>query len=159
MARPTDYREEYNEQAYKLALLGLTDTEIAEFFDVNPDTIYEWKNKHTLFSESIKNGKQIADGKVVESLYKRATGYDAPDVDIKMYEGQIIETPLIKHYPPDPTAMIFWLKNRQKKNWRDKQEIDHTTNGKEILHTVPQINIINPHTVDAKDDKADQTAV
>jgi len=155
MGRPTDYREEYNDQAYKLALLGLIDTEMAEFFGVNPDTIYEWKKTYPLFSESIKNGKLLADGNVATSLYKRATGYDAPETDIKVIDGQVVQTNIIKHYPPDPTSMIFFLKNRQKKNWRDKQEIDHTTNGKEILHTVPQINIINPHTVDAKDNKTD----
>jgi hypothetical protein len=29
---------------------------------------------------------------------------------------------VVKHYPPDPTAAIFWLKNRQKDKWRDKRE-------------------------------------
>ena len=29
-----------------------------------------------------------------------------------------------KCYPPDPTSMIFWLKNRQPLVWRDKKEID-----------------------------------
>ena len=27
-----------------------------------------------------------------------------------------------KHYPPDSTAAIFWLKNRQPKVWRDRVE-------------------------------------
>ena len=35
MARPSKYKEEYNEQAYKLALLGATDKDIADIFDVN----------------------------------------------------------------------------------------------------------------------------
>jgi hypothetical protein len=30
--RPTKYKEEYNEQAYKLCLLGATDKELADFF-------------------------------------------------------------------------------------------------------------------------------
>ncbi len=33
---------------------------------------------------------------------------------------------------PDVRAQIFWLKNRQPKLWRDKQEVDHTTNGKKM---------------------------
>ena len=28
----------------------------------------------------------------------------------------------IEHFPPDPTSMIFWLKNRQPDKWRDKRE-------------------------------------
>ena len=30
--------------------------------------------------------------------------------------------------PPDPTAMIFWLKNRKPNEWNDKQNINHTGN-------------------------------
>lgn len=122
--RPTKYLDEYAEQARKLCLLGATDAELADFFEVNEDTINEWKKVHKEFSESIKRGKGIADAEVASKLYHRALGYEHPDVDIKMYEGQIIETPLVKHYPPDTAAAIFWLKNRNKKEWRDKQEID-----------------------------------
>ena len=31
-----------------------------------------------------------------------------------------------KEYPPDSTSMIFWLKNRNPKQWRDK--VDHDLN-------------------------------
>lgn len=41
--RPTLYREEYAEQARKLCLLGTTDAELADFFNVAVDTINEWK--------------------------------------------------------------------------------------------------------------------
>jgi hypothetical protein len=40
-----------------------------------------------------------------------------------------VETPLEKYYPPDTTAAIFWLKNRQKDKWRDK--VDHELTGKD----------------------------
>lgn len=125
MGRPTKYKPEYDQQAYKLCLLGHTDAELAKFFDVNEDTIHEWKKVYITFSESIKAGKEIADADVTMSLYKRAMGCTTPDIDIKVVDGQIVETPLIKHYPPDPTSMIFWLKNRQKDKWRDKQNVEH----------------------------------
>jgi len=130
--RPTDYREVYNEQVYKLCLLGATDAEIANFFEVAESTINNWKIDYPEFLESIKRGKETADATVAESLYKRANGYQHPDVDIKMYEGDIIVTDITKHYPPDTTAAIFWLKNRKSAQWRDKQEIDHTTKGQPI---------------------------
>lgn len=125
VGRPTKYKEEYAEQAYKLCLLGHIDDELAEFFEVDVSTIHRWKLEHEEFRDSIKKGKEIADGNVVQSLYHRAIGYQAPDIDIKMYEGEIIETPYIKHYPPDATSAIFWLKNRQPKKWRDKQVTEH----------------------------------
>jgi DNA-binding XRE family transcriptional regulator len=133
VGRPTKYKEDYNEQAYKLCLLGHTDEELGEFFEVSETTINNWKNEYPDFLESIKKGKQIADGNVVASLYNRALGYSHPDVDIKVIEGKIVETDLIKHYPPDATSAIFWLKNRQPKKWRDKQDIQHSgTIGSEL---------------------------
>lgn len=125
LGRPTKYRIEYNEQAYKLCLLGHTDDELAEFFEVHVSTIHQWKLDHPDFSDSIKKGKDVADAEVSKSLYHRALGYSHPDVDIKAVNGEIIETPVIKHYPPDATSAIFWLKNRQPKKWRDKQVMEH----------------------------------
>jgi Asp-tRNA(Asn)/Glu-tRNA(Gln) amidotransferase A subunit family amidase len=122
--RPTKYDPKYNEQVYKLCLLGATDKEIADFFEVDESTINNWKIDFPQFLESIKEGKYNSDAKVAESLYKRALGYEHKEDDIKMFQGDIIITPTIKHYPPDSTAAIFWLKNRRPKDWRDKQEVD-----------------------------------
>lgn len=119
--RPVKYDENYNKQAYKLCLLGAIDTELADFFEVHVDTINEWKQVYPEFSVSIKRGKQQADSEVAHKLFKRATGYEHEDVDIKVIEGEIVLTELTKHYPPDTAAAIFWLKNRQKQKWMDKQ--------------------------------------
>jgi hypothetical protein len=126
VGRPTKYKPEYPEQARKLCLLGHTDAELATFFGVNEDTIHEWKVVHPEFSESICLGKEIADADIAESLYHRAKGYSHPDVDIKVVQNQIVETTLVKHYPPDTTAASLWLRNRQSGKWRDKVEVDHS---------------------------------
>ena len=123
--RPSRYKPEFEELAYNYCLLGATDIELASFFDVCESTINNWKKEHPEFLASIKKGKEIADAKVAQALFHRAIGYQAPDLDIKMYEGAIIETPYTKHYPPDATSAIFWLKNRQPKFWRDKQVTEH----------------------------------
>jgi hypothetical protein len=128
MGRPTKYDPKYNRQAEKLCKLGSTDKELADFFEVNEDSIHEWKKRYPKFAESIRRGKSVADAEVADKLFKRATGYKHPDVDIKQYEGQIIVTKITKHYPPDTTAAIFWLKNRHKNVWRDKHEIEHKGN-------------------------------
>lgn len=125
LGRPTKYKIEYNEQAYKLCLLGHTDEELSEFFEVHVSTIHQWKLDYPDFSDSIKKGKDVADAEVSKSLYHRALGYSHPDVDIKAVNGEIVETPVMKHYPPDATSAIFWLKNRQPKKWRDKQVMEH----------------------------------
>lgn len=131
--RPTKYKKAFCIQAKKLSLLGAIDEELADFFEVNQDTIQQWKKKHIEFSEAIKEGKQIANANVAERLYERAMGYEHKEIKVFQYQGKIITQEVIKHYPPDPTAAIFWLKNREKGKWRDKQDVDITTGGKALL--------------------------
>jgi hypothetical protein len=126
--RPTDYKPEYDELAKNYALLGATDKQIAVFFDVSEVTINAWKKKYPSFLKSLKEGKEQADAMVAQSLFRRAIGYSHPEDDIRTVsigDGQgseIVITPTTKHYAPDTTACIFWLKNRQREQWRDKQE-------------------------------------
>lgn len=121
-------------------MLGHTDEELAKYFEISQSTLNEWKLKYDDFSEAIKKGKDDADADVSISLYKRATGYNAPDTDIRVIQDQIVITPIIKHYPPDPVSMIFWLKNRQKGKWRDKHVQEHE--GLPNMPT-PQVNVYN----------------
>jgi len=118
--RPTKYKEEYAQQAFGLAKLGAKDTDLAEFFNVNPDTITEWKRVHEPFSVALSSGKEHFDSETIEnSLRKRATGMTRT-VERVGKNGEVI--PCIEELPPDPTSMIFWLKNRRPDRWRDKQE-------------------------------------
>jgi hypothetical protein len=94
--RPTKYKPEYSEQAFKLCLLGLIDREIAKYFEVSESTFNGWKLEYPEFLESLKKGKIQTDADVVELLYKQAIG------------GNV-------------AAAIFWLKNRQPSKWREKQ--------------------------------------
>lgn len=120
--RPTKYKDDYDDQAYKLCLLGSTDKELANFFEVAESTINLWKLEHEGFSESIKRGKSLADANVAERLYKRAMGYEHKEDKIFNNNGEALVVGTTKHYAPDTTAAIFWLKNRQPELWRDKPE-------------------------------------
>lgn len=137
MARPTKYRAEYAEQALKLCRLGATDVELADFFEVSPATIDNWKRDHKEFLGSIKRGKEFSDAEVADRLFKRATGYSHPEVDIRVIDNEIVQTPLIKHYAPDTAAAIFWLKNRQRGKWRDKVEVDNTSSDGSMSPVTP----------------------
>lgn len=125
--RPTLYKPEYCEQAFKLCLLGADDKRIANFFNIQESTLNNWKNKYPKFMESLKEGKELADAEIASSLYHRAKGYSCKDTKFATHEGKITDSQeYTKHYPPDTTAAIFWLKNRQKKEWRDKQDVEHS---------------------------------
>lgn len=139
--QPTKYDPKYNDQVYKLCLLGATDKEMADFFEVAESTFHLWKKEHPAFSESIKKGKVMADANVGQRLYERAMGFEHDSEEIKVVsmgkEGSAIErVPIRKIYPPDTVAAIFWLKNRQGSKWRDKQEIQHSGEIKTITGMV-----------------------
>ena len=121
--RPTKYRQEYDELAYKFCLLGATDKKLAELLEISESTLNNWKHRYPSFVESIRKGKDIADAEVVDSLYKRAIGYTHPEVHVSCHQGEVILTELEKHYPPDFKSLQFWLKNRQKELWRDRVEV------------------------------------
>jgi len=127
--RPTKFKPEYMDLAYKYCLLGATDADLARFFDVEESTVNNWKIDYPEFLESLKKGKEQADANVASKLYHRALGYEHSEDKIFNDNGEAMVVPTIKHYPPDPTAAIFWLKNRQPEKWRDKVDIDANVSG------------------------------
>lgn len=124
--RPSKYKPEFAEQARKLCRLGAIEKDLAEFFNVAETTIDNWKINHPEFLGALKNGKGFSDDRVERSLYERATGYTCPETKVLIVKGKVEKVEMFKHYPPDTTAMIFWLKNRKKEQWRDKQDHDVT---------------------------------
>ena len=122
--RPTDYKEEYNEQVKKLCLLGATDERIGNFFNVSEQTVNAWKTKHPLFLESIREGKEVADANVANALYNKAIGFSHKEMKVFNNQGEILTHEVDKHYPPDTGAAFIWLKNRG--GWKDKQEVEHS---------------------------------
>lgn len=125
VGRPPKYEKGFDAQAEKLCRLGATDMETADFFGVTTRTLYRWKLDHPTFCQALKAGKDALDERVVSSLYHRAVGYTHDAVKIFMPAGA--RAPVYagyrEHVPPDTTAAIFWLKNRQSAEWRDKQEV------------------------------------
>jgi hypothetical protein len=86
---------------------GATQVEVARLLGVGgPTTIKRWRAAHAEFAEAFKVGKDLADERVVSSLYSRAIG--------------------TADTPPDVTACIFWLKNRRPAEWRDVRAVDHS---------------------------------
>lgn len=124
--RPPKYKAEYAKQAEKLTLLGATDQELADFFEVDVRTIHRWKAESDKFCHSIKDGKEKSDERVKRALYARAAGYEHDDIDIRVVNNKVVQTPIRKRYPPDTAAAFIWLKNRKSLEWRDKQEIEHS---------------------------------
>lgn len=120
--RKSQYQDKFAAMARKACEAGFTDVELGDLLGVTERTINVWKLEHLEFASALKLGKAVVDDRVEKSLFARATGYEHDEIDIRVIEGEIVQTQIRKRYPPDPTSMIFWLKNRRKDEWRDKVE-------------------------------------
>lgn len=136
-----DYHDDW---AWSLALKGATDQELAEAFGVSKRTILRWKNEHPSFAESYQRGKDVADAKVKKALYQRAIGYEViekestVDVDPKTGESKPVRVKTItKQIAPDTMAIMYWLNNRSKGEFAQRQEV---TLGGEVK-TSPMANL------------------
>lgn len=120
--RPTKYRKEFVEQAGKLCRLYATNADLADFFGVSERTIEIWQFQHPEFGEAIKRTKAEVDKQVEHSLARRALGYSHASEEVFQYRGKAVRVKTVKQYPPDTTACIFWLKNRQSEAWRQNPD-------------------------------------
>lgn len=132
---------------------GLTDKQIAELLGICEATFYKHKAVRSELVDALKINKNIADLRVVDSLYQRAIGYEYIEEvteafvdgrkvkdsdDVKKVKPDTIRTKKIKRFmPPDVTAQIFWLKNRQPGKWRDKKHAELIAKGDGLLKITP----------------------
>lgn len=148
VGRPTKYKEEYAELAYKFSLLGAIDAQLAQLLEISESTLNNWKHEHPEFLESIKRGKEIADVEVVEALRKRAIGYSYEEVKTEESDQGNKRTVTTKAVIPDTTAQIFWLRNRQPDKWSNNPVPDDEAS----IATPVQI-VVNVQDARKDDDK------
>ncbi len=125
--RPSKYKPEYARIARTMCSMGATDAELADAFDVTVQTIWRWTSAHKEFCYALKIDKGEYDDRIKRSLAQRALGYTYDAVKIFMPAGasEPVYAKYREHVPPDPGAAKVWLCNRQPKEWRDKQVVEH----------------------------------
>lgn len=115
---------------------GLIDTQIAKNLGISKDSFYKYKNDHIAFSDALKRGKEVIDLEVENALLKRALGYKYNEITKEPTKDNPTELQITKQVTkevlPDVTAQIFWLKNRNPQDWRDKKEI--FSSGSNTIH-------------------------
>lgn len=101
---------------------GLTEAQICDNLDVSQESFIQYKKQFPELVEVLKKGKEVIDVMVENALLKAALGYDYEE-DQATAQG-VYSVKKVAH--PNTTALIFWLKNRKPKQWRDKQDIEHS---------------------------------
>lgn len=123
MGRPTAWKDEFIGYAFKLALMGATNEKIADALGISVKTLETWTRTKPEFKGAIVKGRTEADAAVAHSLYKKAVGY-YKRTEKATAKGDVVSVK--EFYPPDTASAIFWLKNRQRDQWRDRHDVDHT---------------------------------
>lgn len=131
MAQASAYNKKYHvDWAWSLALKGATDEEIAEAFHISVRTLHRWKKTHPELLTALEEGKDVADAKVKRSLYQRAVGYEAKEVTQIIEQDPATGTQRVsktqvttKHIVPDTMACMYWLNNRSKGEFSQRQEV------------------------------------
>ena len=112
---------------------GYTEKEIATKLDVHEHTINYWKRTKPTFLEALKKGKDHYTDRVEQSLIENAVGYTHPAIHFSVIDDTVVETSYLKHYPPNVTAQIFYLKNRARDRWMDVHKIEGEVNHRHVL--------------------------
>lgn len=115
---------------------GLIDEQLAQKMGIGVRTLYEWKNKYPQISQALKKGKEVIDFEVERKLLDTALGFKVKVLkpikvktekhkvgDSKVIEEKVVYAEEEIYIPPNPTAQIFWLKNRKPEKWRDKPAV------------------------------------
>ena len=143
VGRPTDYHPGMA-TALRLAadagtLGAATANEIAKELGIHASTVYDWM-KHEDFAEAFTYARTRADREIESALFKKARGFDFTETTKTTKEGgkraekegapmtEVTESVKQVYVPPDTAAAVFWLKNRQRKDWTDKTEVEVTGN-------------------------------
>lgn len=124
------------EQIESMRRQGLSNGQIAEEYGIAESTLKTLSHACPALFEALKRGREEADRKVENALFKAATGYTVDvvkpqklrqtryDDKGRRYDYEIIEDHTERQYvKPDNAAMIFWLKNRKGDEWHDRKEV------------------------------------
>lgn len=139
---------------------GLTDEQIAHNCGLKSrKSLYDWKNKYSDISDTLKKNKEIVDYEVENALLKRAVGYRYKEITkeqvlnpiTNQYELKVTKE-IEKEVAPDTGAAMAWLKNRKPDKWRDKQKEITEQNSSEEKEIDSYINALNDKASEAWDD-------
>jgi hypothetical protein len=136
IGRPSKFDEAMLGTVTRLARLGATDPEMAEALEVGTATITRWMKTQRAFRLAYKEGKVEADMRVADSLFNRTQFHEyKKTIPFKVkrveYENgkrvreieEVVEKEVTEVLPPDTTAIIYWLNNRRKNEWRTRKEL------------------------------------
>lgn len=109
MARPTKYDPAFCEQAFEFMSEGYSTKAFSGSIGVSLSTVYKWMEEYPEFSEAIKAAQASGAMWWEKTLKQVASTGDG-----------------------NASAAIFGVKNRSQEEWKDKQDVNHTSDDKSM---------------------------
>lgn len=143
MAKKAQYSKKLAEEVASLIKEdSYTIAEICQKVNISERSFYNWRDKHAEFADAIKEAQEEFEATILveceKSLRKLITGYSVDETKT-IYINTKDDTPKIKertvtkkHFQPNLGAIIHFQTNKDPENWRNRQNVDITTKGKEF---------------------------
>ncbi|QQE74989.1 transposase [Brevibacillus composti] len=134
---------------------GVTIDQICERIGIAPSSWFEYVNKHPVLKNLIDWSRSVTNSRVENSLLKAAMGYEYEEIKTIVEEDKNgkkrtrIEK-VKRHMPPNPTAIVFWLKNRSPDEWNDRRELVVDTKALEQERKKLFLEMIEADVLDAE---------
>ena len=101
---------------------GLTTGQICNNLEIDRSTLSRWCKENEELCNTLKINKEISIVCVENALFKKAVGFTKKiKKDMIGKDGEIVTYESELYFPPDITAIKFYLTNRDGSNWKDKQ--------------------------------------
>lgn len=117
---------------------GKTTKDVCQIMGISRSTLMRLRTRYPNLWDSVSKTRQMVDGVVEQSLFRRAVGYSyttkkeewAEDQEGNFLEDRIGRkikkiTKETHHIPPSVDAIKFWLRNRQPDKWHERIEFDY----------------------------------
>ena len=107
---------------------GISEREIARRLNIAHSTFQAYKLQFPDFSNRLKKGRELADIKIENALFRAAIGYETEEIRTEFSDSSRTKskkvTKITRKVPGDVIAQIFWLKNRRPDKWHDRRDIN-----------------------------------
>lgn len=138
------YKPEYCLVVKNATKMGMGISEVCELLDCTPPSFWRWYQKYPEFAESVDDGREHSDKRVLHTLYDIATKGSITKKTKTVTNHttkEVITTEEIIENPPHTSSVHYWLTCRLPKEWSPKNIVEtvEPDDGKE--HTVT-INVI-----------------
>lgn len=127
--KPRFFTDKEKNQVIRMKEIGMTDAQIIHALGCGRSTFYRAKQEDPEFQKAYEEADNMQVEAVERSLYQRSMGSIVPEDKVTAV-GDIVR--VLKHYPPDTAAAIFYLKNKRPEEWTDKRVIE-APEGKEPI--------------------------